>query len=192
MRDETKTCDSQRLSKLSIWRILQFGFALIATIALSMLAVPRTFADGGREILIQDKCDPTTFNAVLGAGTCVGDGNVTIDELIATLNPTDGGHNAWRFSREELGINAGEVIHIANAGGETHTFNEVLNFGTGIAGPLLDNALPPGTPAATPLGPPNRVSAGQSFNISNLSIGSHRFQCLIHPWMRSVINVKRR
>lgn len=190
MSNETKTGGSPQWSRINIWRILRSGLACIATLALSMLAVSHSFADGGREIRIQDKCDPITFNAVLGAGACIGDGNVTIAQLVATLNPTDGGHDAWRFSREELAISVGEVVHITNAGGETHTFNEVRNFGTGIAGPPLDLALPPGTPAATPIGPPNFVSPGQRFDIRNLSTGSHQFQCLIHPWMRTVITVK--
>lgn len=176
--------------RTTAWRIITFSLALIATLALSLLGAPQTFADGGREIRLQDKCDPATFNAVLGAGACVGGGNVTLAQLVATLNPIDGGHDAWRFSRTELRINAGEVVLITNAGGETHTFNEVLNFGTGIAGPPLDLALPPGTPAATPIGPPHFVPAGQSFVIRNLALGSHQFQCLIHPWMRTVIRVQ--
>ncbi len=203
MRGETKARDSQRLSRISIRRILQFGLALIATLALSMLAVPRTFADGGREIRLQDKCDSTTFNAVLGDGVCVGDGNVTFDQLIATLNPADGGHDAWRFSRETLGIKAGEVVHVTNTGGEAHSFTEVFNFGTGFAGPPLDDALPPGTPPATPIidPDPNHLEATfiativlprESRDIAGLSAGTHNFQCLLHPWMRTVITVKGR
>ena len=31
------------------------------------------------------------------------------------------------------------------------------------------------------------MNAGDTRTIANLSRGTHRFQCLIHPWMRSVV-----
>jgi plastocyanin len=186
-----------RLNWRGAWRPLPIGIALAVMIVLSMLAVPITFADGGREILVQDKCDPVTFNAELGSGACVGKGDVTFDEFLEKLNPHDGGHGAWRFSRDALTIRRGEVVRVTNTGGEGHTFTEVFMFGGGFI-PPLNAALPDGTPLATPVsGLPLEAAANETFlpsglsiNLSNLSKGRHKFQCLIHPWMRTVIEVR--
>jgi hypothetical protein len=76
-------------------------------------------------------------------------------------------------------------------GGETHTFTEVVNFGTGIV-PLLNAALPAGTPPAQPIGDPRFVPAGGSLDLGTLAPGTHRFECLIHPWMRVTVEQRRR
>jgi plastocyanin len=155
-------------------------------------------------VLLQDQCDPVTFNAVLGTGACSGAGNVTFAAFLSKLNPEDGGHGAWRFSRETLGIKVGDVVHVANTGGELHTFTEVGAFGAGFV-PPLNAALPPGTPLATPLNPrdvpdflavppvlpPSALFPGQMRDLGGLSVGTHYFQCLIHPWMRLTVEVKR-
>ena len=52
--------------------------------------------------------------------------------------------------------------------------------------PALNAALPPGTPAARPLGSLNFIAAGETLEIGALAPGEHRFECLIHPWMRLV------
>jgi hypothetical protein len=52
--------------------------------------------------------------------------------------------------------------------------------------PALNAALPPGTPAARPLGSLNFLAAGETLEIGALAPGVHRFECLIHPWMRLV------
>jgi len=51
-------------------RSLRLGLTLVLTLVLSILAVPLAFADGGRDIQIQDKCDPATFNAFAGDTVC--------------------------------------------------------------------------------------------------------------------------
>ena len=138
---------------------------------------------------IVDECEPSSFNAAIGPGTCVGDGEVTFAEFLEELNPEDGGHEDWFF--EDADIEEGETLVAINEGGETHTFTEVVSFGTGIV-PDLDAALPPGTlPAvlAEPLGP-TFVPAGGTRTLTGLSVGAHKFQCLIHPWMRSVVEVE--
>jgi plastocyanin len=180
-------------TKRTAWRNFRAGLAFIATLVLSILAVPIASADGGREIQIQDKCNPATFNAVLGPGACVGNGDVTFDEFLQKLNPNDGGHHAWHFSRATLGIKVGEVVSVRNVGGETHSFTEVVAFGaTPIPqAAILNLALPPGTPFAIPAEDPGLtfLPPGASRTLSNLSPGTHMFQCFIHPWMRSVIQV---
>jgi hypothetical protein len=173
----------------------QIGALIGLLLALGLLASPIASADGGREVRMRDKCEPNSFNAAVGPGTCVGSGDVTFDEFLDELNPKDGGHGAWDFTREVLGIKRGETVRIVNIGGEVHSFTEVLNYGGGIV-PLLDAALPPGTPPAIPANPAtvdaSFLPAGQAMRLSGLSVGSHKFQCLIHPWMRTEIQVRSR
>ncbi len=177
---------------MSIYRtsVIRTTGALLTAIAAVFAFAGSIHAHGGARIELQDKCDPATFNAVLGPGVCVGDGDVTFAELFEKVNPKDGGHGAWRNSRRTLTIDAGEVVHIVNTGGEPHTFTEVANFGAGIV-PELNHALRPGTPPAVPLEPITFLAAGESLHLRNLSVGTHRYECLIHPWMRTVVTVER-
>jgi hypothetical protein len=112
----------------------------------------------------------------------VRDGGVTFDEFLDRVNQHDGGHGGWRFSREETDLKSGQALVVDNVGGEVHSFTEVKAFGGGIVD-LLNAALPLGTPAAEPvLGvDPRFMNAGDTRTIANLSRGTHRFQCLIHP-----------
>ncbi len=50
----------------------------------------------------------------------------------------------------------------------------------------LNAALPPGTPPAQPIGALTFMAAGETLELAPLSVGTHRFECLIHPWMRTV------
>jgi hypothetical protein len=157
---------------------------------LAATAIPSTaLARDTRDILLQDRCHPVTFNAVQPPipGGCVGDGNVTFQELLASANPHDGGHRGWRFSREETDLKRGQRLVVTNVGGEVHSFTEVVSFGAGIV-PPLNAALPPGTRDAKPVpGDQHFLLQGQGLDLT-LSPGRHLFQCLIHPWMRSVVD----
>ena len=139
-----------------------------------------------RTVFVMDRCEPDSFNAVLGPDACVRDGGVTFDKFLRRVNPQDGGHNAWRFSSDDVELKPGEALSATNVGGETHTFTEVANFGTGIVDEL-NAALPAGTPAAVPLGAFNFIAAGETLELGALGPGEHRFECLIHPWMRVVV-----
>ena len=44
-----------------------------------------TAADSPFEVRLQDQCNPPTFNAAAGPGTCIGDGTITFDHFIAEL-----------------------------------------------------------------------------------------------------------
>jgi plastocyanin len=163
-------------------------------VALGVLAVFAILASAGaalanddRTVFVMDRCEPDSFDAVIGAGTCVRNGGVTFDKFARRLNPKDGGHNAWRYSRHDVTLEPGQTLTAINTGGETHTFTEVADFGAGIV-PQLNAALPAGTPPAQPVGPPNFLPAGQSVQVGSLAPGQHRFECLIHPWMRMVVD----
>ena len=108
-----------------------------------------SFAREGRERSVQmlDACDPESFNAVLGAGTCTRNGGgVTFDRFIALLerNQTVG---SWRFSPTQVTVHVGDVLIAVNRGGEVHTFTEVEAFGGGFIPEL--NALS-GSPVPAP------------------------------------------
>lgn len=169
----------------------RFAF-VVALLALAVLPAAAQARDG-RTIQLQDRCDPATFNAALHAVVCTKDGGVTFAEFLRRLNPQDGGHHAWRFHDDDVDLNPGETLTVRNVGGETHSFTEVASFGATPV-PLfafLNQALPPGTPFADVLpGDPRFTPAGASFNITGLAPGTtHRYECLIHPWMRATVTV---
>ena len=154
---------------------------------LALLALPAAAVAGDtHKVFAMDRCEPDSFNEVLGPDGCVRNGGVTFDNFLRRLNPEDGGHNAWRFSRHDVGLKPGQGLSISNTGGEGHTFTEVANFGAGVV-PELNAALPPGTPPAQPVGPFGFIGAGDSLGVDGLSAGTHLFECLIHPWMRTVV-----
>ncbi len=163
--------------------------------------------DGGdegnfKEIEIQDKCEPESFNAAIGPGTCVGDEDVTFAEFLEELNPDDGGHGAWRFHPGETHIDEGEGLVAENEGGEFHTFTEVLAFGGGCIDDLnipLELSPVPECLSLVEVAPgvfvpeaflTTGVDPGGSSTLAGLSVGTHRFQCLIHPWMRLELEVR--
>lgn len=160
--------------------------ALLGTVAGETAAGTK----GSVTVAIRDECEPTSFNAALGPGACVGDGDVTIDELFATLNPADFGHDKWRFQPSSVGVKSGTTFVLVNRGGETHSFTEVQNFGPGVV-PPLNAVFPEGTPPAVPVpGDPHFVDAGGTASFTVMGKGTHLFMCLIHPWMETTVTVK--
>jgi hypothetical protein len=146
--------------------------------------------DGGQVIEIQDRCDPATFDAALqDPNACVRDGGTTFADFLAEfLDKGSVGH--WRFHPDETQIRAGRSLLARNVGGEFHTFTRVARFGPGCI-PLLNQgqALPAfcDDPAVFP---GTGVPAGGARTVAGLAPGTYKFQCLIHPWMRSVVTVR--
>lgn len=169
---------------------LQIASTVLITVILLAFAVVVAAASGVEEVRMEDRCDAATFPAEAG---CIGHGGVTFAEFSEELNPHDGGHDAWKFNPHDTHIDAGETLRAVNIGGEPHSFTEVFNFGAGLV-PSLNGALPPGTAPAVPVNPAGVAATfagpGQSFEISGLSVGVHKFQCLIHPWMRTTVEVR--
>ena len=178
--------------------------ALAWAVALVAVLIPAGAAWASperRDVRVQDDCDPATFNAVLGPGACVGDGDTTFSEFIAQLEK-DGDAGKWRFDRERFGLDDGGTIRAMNKGGEFHTFTEVRDFGGGcirelnaILGltpvrecqPLIEVAPGVQIPLAFVQ---SGLEPGQSRSVRHLAPGVHRFECLIHPWMHSVVPVR--
>lgn len=169
--------------------------ALLAAASLSVLfAAPAPASNSGMEqrIRVQDDCDPASFNAAIGPGTCTGDGDVTFDRFVAAL--ADGGHNHWAFKPGDTRIDHGGSLHLVSQGGEVHTFTEVAEFGPGCV-PFLNEALglgglPPAMDCNTAFN--NPLFAGAERTVAGLSVGTHKFQCAIHPWMRTTVEVRQR
>jgi plastocyanin len=182
---------------------LKFRLFLASTaVAALAIAVPAALAgtrdDGEDEavpVAVNDACDPATFNAVLGAGACVGSGTVTFGAFIAELTAT---HKVatWNFSPSTLTIEKGDRLVVTNRGGETHTFTEVAHFGFGIV-PILNTltfgATGPPLPefaTATFLAPgQTQVIRTTGQKQQRLTIGTHLFECAIHPWMQAKVVV---
>lgn len=170
----------------------------VAAIAFLMTATPAR-ADSGRSaevrtVEVRDKCDPATFNAALGGPVCAPhkDAGVTFDEFLEKLNPVDFGHDGWRNNPDETTIRRGDSLKVTNRGGEAHSFTEVAAFGPGCVDDLnLPLGLGPG-PGIDVCGPlfGALIPPGGNVTVANLSPGTHRFMCIIHPWMKTTVDVR--
>jgi hypothetical protein len=182
-------------------RFIRIGF--LSSAAFGSLLVTTARMRDGREIRLRDDCDPVTFNATR-PGTCVINGGTTVDEFNREL-AEDGEVGAWKFNPRDTHIDRGEGLQLVNRGGINHTFTEVRRFGGGfvarlnelsrnpVAAPECAITQPDGTLLPTPQGPTNILLRGQTRAAGpRLAPGVHRFQCGIHPWMRSVIEVRSR
>jgi hypothetical protein len=159
---------------------------VVAAIALFGLTAGAGAVQGDKKIRMYDDCEPNSFNAVLGDGACVGNGHTTFDEFIAELAATQDAH-AWRNQPTAMLLNVGRPTFIENRGGETHTFTPVANFGGGFVNELngiSGNPVP--APECLNFGAISFIPAGGSeegptAGSSDLPVGSHKFQCCIHP-----------
>jgi hypothetical protein len=90
-----------------------------------------------KTVRIWDACDPKTFNAAVGPGTCEAGhhGETKFEDFFGELQ-LDKIAGAWRFNPlldttegklklVRLDLNPGEQISLQNVGGETHTFTKV-------------------------------------------------------------------
>src|SRR5262245_64501000 len=193
-------------------RVMRVTLAAIlgCMMAMAWVGVP-AFADGGhgggggegrndggggggvQDIQVRDDCDPATFNAAIGAGACVGNGDTTFAQFQAKLNPQDFGDGHWKFNPNNDTINRGDSLHPFNRGGETHTFTPVAQFGAGCVSALntpLGLTGPPVVPDCQAALANTALHPGDSKTISGLSPGVHRYQCVNHPWMRTTITVR--
>lgn len=141
---------------------------------------------------IFDACDPVTFNAALGAGTCTGvaavNDSVTFIEFEQELR-ANRAVGAWRFIPRALSITPGGTVTATNLGGQTHTFTEVAHFGGGIE-PALNEASgnPVEVPECAAITEIDLILPEASFTTAPiLGSGPHLFQCCIHPWMRATV-----
>jgi hypothetical protein len=171
----------------------RLGTLGITALLALVLAAGTSALSSSRQVVMLDDCDPATFNAAIGPGTCVKEGSTTFSEFIGQL-VSQGRAPAWRFAPEQLSLAAGGTLDAPNKGGEDHTLTEVANFGGGCIAALNDllgltpvpecAGFPGGAFAAT------LVPAGGTLTTAPLAPGIHRFECLIHPWMRTTVEVR--
>jgi hypothetical protein len=164
------------------------------------------------DLTFRDKCDPVTFNATIGPGTCIGNGNVTFPEFLTEFLE-DGSVGAWRYNPSgPTDAKAGQYVTLDNRGGEAHTFTPVINFGGGFVdaldapnsgvvapapecvvhdakgNPVRDKtgALIPNPDALKTIVPANTMMNGPRLPSS----GEQNYQCCIHPWMHLTVKVQ--
>jgi hypothetical protein len=147
--------------------------------------------DGSHPVEMLDQCDPETFNAAVGPGTCTSSHpGITFDRFIAQLSERQDAP-AWRNAPQNFSTALGTTLVAINRGGEVHTFTRVAVFGGGVV-PVLN--LLSGTPVPAPeclAAPPSEYifPGGQDAEVANQS-GTLYYQCCIHPWMRTTVNVR--
>ena len=145
-------------------------------------------AQGTRQVSMMDACDGPTFNLAIGPGTCSRNGGVSFSEFVALLTAHQSA-GAWHNAPSQTDSWLGDALVAVNNGGEMHTFTRVANFGGGVVPFLNDLAgtpnVAPECTAETVFVPPGGTDA-ESLD----QAGELRFQCCIHPWMRTTVLVK--
>ena len=145
-------------------------------------------------VQLRDDCDPATFNAALGAGTCQhrSGAGVAFTDFNAELTAS-GSVAAWKIAPSELSLNEGARFVVVNTGGETHTYTEVEEFGGGVV-PALNQASGNPTPAPECVNAAefdsSTVRSGETVQHSFDERGVEKYQCCIHPWMRQTVVVR--
>lgn len=169
-------------------------WATFAGVAVLGLTVGAGAVQGDKKFRMYDDCEPTSFNAVLGDGACIGNGNTTFAQFIEELEETQDAHE-WRNQPSQAHLNVGRPTIIENRGGEVHTFTPVAEFGGGFV-PELNGISGNPVPAPECLNfgsivfiPAGATEDGPTAGSSELPVGTTRFQCCIHPWMRTTIEV---
>ena len=178
----------------SPFRLISLGVAFVAFSLCFPGFFTRVAASGPAERLVSmmDACDPETFNAMFGEGTCLRQGGVNLDKFLSLLGQ-HGFVGAWHFSPSSAPIAAGTTLVAVNRGGEVHTFTEVEEFGGGFIQPLNDLSGNP-VPAQECLNledddfvPPGGTYTEQ---VASNASGTIKVQCCIHPWMRLEARIK--
>lgn len=177
---------------------------LIFALTLPLAGIPasaQSSKDGGTaNVHIIDYCDPVSFNLVLGDGACVRDttpGSITFNGFIGELT-AEKAAGAWWFSPVMGKAGEHDQLAISNLGGETHTFTKVKKFGGGFVAPLNDlsgntkvapecGTVVDGNIIPQPPGPDNLFIPAGGTATHAASHGPVRYQCCIHPWMRTTI-----
>jgi plastocyanin len=162
----------------------------LALTAVAVVACSDSTAVTTTHVSMQDQCDPTSFNAALGAGACSRQGSVTFAQFNTELSATQQ-VASWRYVPPNLTVRVGQSITATNDGGEVHTFTEVAQFGGGIV-PSLNQASGNTTvaPECQQLSASDMVAAGTTFTADpETTVGVEHYQCCIHPWMRATVTV---
>lgn len=149
------------------------------------------------QVVALDECDPATFNVPTAAGpgfcknVALGASTKFADLLSKAAKGTPDPN--WDFEPDALSIKEGTTLSVVDQGGEPHTFTEVKQFGGGFIGPLNggEETVPECAGGFSNIAVARtRILQGSTSQITRLSKGEHLFQCCIHPWMRTKVEVK--
>jgi len=147
------------------------------------------------QVVALDECDPTTFNAAIGPDFCknIALGYSTTFQTLFAEAMSGNPDPKWDFEPDTLKVKEGTVISVVDQGGEPHTFTEVKQFGGGFIAGLNDNQTPAPECAngfSDVAVARTRILQGSTSVVTGLSKGTHYFQCCIHPWMRTKVEVQ--
>jgi hypothetical protein len=159
--------------------------------ASSLVVAAASAAGKEHPVELLDQCDPTTFNAVIGPGTCVsGHAGIKFDAFLAQLTARQDAP-AWRNAPSKTTATFGSTLVAINRGGEVHSFTKVAAFGGGVV-PFLNALVGVPVPAPECLAAPPSEYVGPG-GVDAEAVDEHGtmlFQCCIHPWMRTTVSVK--
>lgn len=160
----------------------------VASASTAATELQRNGGPNTRQVTMMDACDGPTFNLIVGPGTCSRPHGVSFQDFIAEVTAHQSA-GAWHNAPGQTDAKLGDTLIASNNGGETHTFTLVANFGGGIV-PLLNGLA--GTPIEAPecAAETTFVPPGGSDSESLNQTGELKFQCCIHPWMRTTVLVK--
>jgi hypothetical protein len=178
------------MSKLRAWIVLLCSLGLLMVLAPDRVGAER---DEDDKVRMQDDCDPSDPGWNATGGCALHTGTVTEAEFAAFSVNTTGsplalsviGHPAWRNDPGYSVLPIGDELKVVNTGGRNHTFTEVAEFGGGRVPALRTGLAPAPECASAPV-----IPAGARVDIADLSPGLHKFQCCLHPWMRTVVSVE--
>jgi plastocyanin len=159
-----------------------------AAVGLSAAPVQLAATGGAQQhaVTLFDACDPDTFNAAVGPGTCTRPGGVSFQNFVAELTRHHSA-GAWHFAPSEVTMRVGQLLVANNRGGETHTFTEVDEFGGGNVDFL--NNLVGLTTVAPECKKAVMLPPGASSSETEHEAGVEKYQCCIHPWMRAEVRI---
>lgn len=147
------------------------------------------------QVVALDECDPATFNAAIGADFCKNIALGYADTIQTLFNDAAAGapDPKWDFEPDTIRIKQGTILSVVDQGGEPHTFTEVKEFGGGFI-PGLNGGAAPAPECekgfADVAVAKTRILQGSTSLVTGLSKGTHRFQCCIHPWMHTTVEVE--
>ena len=162
----------------------------LSTVSSSAQAAQPASAESKQHaVSLMDACDPDTFNAAVGPGTCSRSGGVTFQTFLDQLGK-HGTIGAWHISPNVVTMKVGELLVANNRGGETHTFTEVEDYGGGIV-PTLNQIIGLSTvaPECQKLAGSDFLAPGASSSEKTDEDGVEKYQCCIHPWMRAEVRI---
>lgn len=182
------------------------GATAVAAALAAAPALPAQAHGGeGRQVQVRDECEHVSFDEALFPGACdpAFGGGVTFGQLLQELQADPAEVLAerevlgWRFNPDETQAEAGDVLVLTSRGGEGHTFTEVPAFGGGCVeevNVVMGLGVHPlcaveedGMPGPDWLS--TFIAPGATMTTPALTEGTHHFECLIHPWMRTTVTV---